>query len=114
MTSNSGAALVKKTHPIRGFLWGILFGLGLAIVLVVTGVIPLDLSQMAIVLVLGVALGVLWSLFGPAKPPRGPAPAPAAVEESGQDPEATIDDAGGTALEDTTSENEPDTSVDEN
>ncbi len=81
MTSNSGAALVKKGHPIRGVLWGIMFGLGLAGVLVVTKVIPLDLTQMIVVLAVGIAAGVLWSLFGPAKAPKGAAPtAGAAIE----------------------------------
>ncbi len=74
MTSSSHAALVKKTHPIRGFLWGIMFGLGLGVVLVVTGVIPLELSQLAIVTIIGSGLGVVWGLFGPAKAPKGPAP----------------------------------------
>ena len=78
MTSDSGAALVKKGHPIRGVLWGVMFGLGLAGVLVVTKIIPLDLTQMIVVLALGIATGVLWSLFGPAKAPKGAAPAVAA------------------------------------
>ena len=81
MTSDSGAALVKKGHPIRGVLWGIMFGLGLAGVLVVTKVIPLDLTQMIVVLAAGIAAGVLWSLFGPAKAPKGAAPAAGAVVE---------------------------------
>ena len=75
MTHSGGGAVVKQTHPIRGLLWGILFGLGLAVVLVVTSVIPLELSQMAIVAVVGIAIGVAWGLFGPAKAPKGSAPA---------------------------------------
>lgn len=75
MTGRAGANLVKKTHPIRGLLWGIMFGLGLAVVLVVTGIIPLELSQLVIVTVVGIGVGVLWGLFGPAKKPKGPAPA---------------------------------------
>jgi predicted lipid-binding transport protein (Tim44 family) len=59
--------LVKKTHPIRGILWGLMMGLGLSIVLVLTKVIPLALVPMLIVLVLGTIVGTVWSIFGPAK-----------------------------------------------
>ena len=62
--------LVKKTHPIRGILWGLMMGLGLSIVLVLTKVIPLALGPMLIVLVLGTAAGTVWSIFGPAKRPK--------------------------------------------
>ncbi len=93
MTSNSGAALVKKGHPIRGILWGIMFGLGLAVVLVVTKVISLELSQMIIVLAAGIAAGVLWSLFGPARAPKGPAPASAVGAATEEPPEPVADDS---------------------
>ncbi|MEE9472742.1 MAG: hypothetical protein V3V82_02025 [Acidimicrobiia bacterium] len=93
MTSNSGAALVKKGHPIRGILWGIMFGLGLAVVLVVTKIILLELSQVIIVLVVGIAAGVLWSLFGPARAPKGPAPASAAGVATEEPPEPIGDDS---------------------
>lgn len=82
MTTNSGAALVKKGHPIRGILWGIMFGLGLAVVLVVTTVISLDLVQIIVVLLVGIAVGVLWSLFGPARAPKGLPPVGAASADS--------------------------------
>lgn len=63
------AELAKTTHPIRGVLWGIVFGLGLVIVTIVTKVISLSLVPAVVVLVIGIALGTLWSLFGPAKAP---------------------------------------------
>lgn len=62
--------LVKTTHPARGALWGIVFGLGLVIVTIVTTVIPLRLVPAVLVLLVGIAVGTLWSLFGPAKAPR--------------------------------------------
>jgi hypothetical protein len=62
--------LVKKTHPIRGILWGLMMGLGLSIVLVLTKVIPLDLVPMLLVLLVGTVAGTLWSIFGPAKHPK--------------------------------------------
>ena len=66
-TNTVDQQLVKKTHPIRGILWGLMMGLGLSIVLVLTKVIPLDPVPMLIVLVLGTIVGTLWSIFGPAK-----------------------------------------------
>ena len=67
--------LVKKTHPIRGILWGLMMGLGLSIVLVLTKVIPLELVTMLIVLLVGTVAGTLWSIFGPAKQPKDIPPA---------------------------------------
>jgi hypothetical protein len=119
MTSNSGAALVKKGHPIRGILWGVMFGLGLTVVLVVTKVISLELSQMIIVLVVGIAAGVLWSLFGPARTPKGPAPVGAAGVATEEPPEtvadgSTIPDVKGAGDSDSAEQGEsPETATDE-
>ncbi|MEE9182856.1 MAG: hypothetical protein V3U39_00080 [Acidimicrobiia bacterium] len=119
MTSNSGAALVKKGHPIRGILWGVMFGLGLTVVLVVTKVISLELSQMIIVLVVGIAAGVLWSLFGPARTPKGPAPVAAAGVATEEPPEtvadgSTIPDVKGAGDSDSAEQGEsPETATDE-
>lgn len=97
MTSGDmGAALVKKTHPIRGILWGIPFGLGLAVVLVLTKVIPLEQAQVVGVFFGGLLIGLLWSLFGPAKKPKGAAlaaSAPAAVVAA-DEPETPGDAVG--------------------
>ena len=62
--------LVKKTYPVRGVLWGILFGLGLTLLLVTFGVIRLDLITMLITVIIGTGLGAAWSIFGPAKKPK--------------------------------------------
>ncbi len=76
------AETVKQTHPIRGLLWGIVFGIGLTFVLVFTKVISLDLTTMIIVFVAATVVGVLWSIVGPAKQPKGaPPPDPVTVEQ---------------------------------
>ncbi len=76
MSSTSSAPeTVKQTHLLRGILWGIPFGLGLAIVLLVTKVIPLTPGWVLGVFVGGVVIGALWSILGPAKSPKGPPPA---------------------------------------
>ena len=69
-TTRNDEQLVKKTHPVRGLLWGLMMGLGLSIVLVLTGIIPLALTQVLVVLALGTVAGTLWSIFGPAKRPK--------------------------------------------
>jgi hypothetical protein len=79
-TPNIGyAAPVKQTHPVRGVLWGIMFGLGLVIVLILTKIISLDLVQALIVFVIAVVVGTVWSLYGPAKAPKTPAPSAQAL-----------------------------------
>ncbi len=44
---------------MRGILWGLMMGLGLSVVLVLTKVIPLALGPMLIVLVLGTVVGTV-------------------------------------------------------
>lgn len=65
-SANFGA-LVRQTHAVRGVLWGLMLGVGLAIVAVLTTTIALDLFTMIIVVVVCAVLGAAWSLFGPAK-----------------------------------------------
>ena len=78
MTATSQEAVVRR-HPIRGFLWGLLMGIGLTLVLVLTKVIGLDLTMMIVVTAIAVLVGVLWSTVAPAKPPKGPPPATVTV-----------------------------------
>jgi hypothetical protein len=56
-----------KRRPIRGFLWGLVAGLGLAFILINFAVIALGtLTPWVVTLAVGI-LGVLWGLFGPAR-----------------------------------------------
>jgi hypothetical protein len=88
-TNSTEQQLVKKTHPVRGILWGLMMGLGLSIVLVLTKVIPLALGPMLIVLVLGTAAGTVWSIFGPAKRPT---PVPEETTNPVADEAAAVDE----------------------
>lgn len=69
-----------QRHPMRGALWGILLGLGIAIALTfVWPVIGLDgIAGVAVkwALIVGgiMLLSILWGLFGPARRPKGAAP----------------------------------------
>ncbi|MGI9605131.1 MAG: hypothetical protein ACR2P0_03235 [Acidimicrobiales bacterium] len=57
-------------HPIRGLLYGVLFGLGLMLIAVGQGFAALGTWPPLLILVGGIAVGVLWSMYGPAKGPK--------------------------------------------
>lgn len=64
-------SMQKTTKPILGAVWGVFFGLGLALIAINSGIIEMTIGAAVPVVILGIALGVLWSLFGPAKRPKG-------------------------------------------
>lgn len=57
----------RKIHPVRGVLAGLLFGLGVAMVLVSTSVIVFGTNTPLIVVGAGAVLGGLWGGFAPAR-----------------------------------------------
>lgn len=70
------APMQIKRYPIRGAIWGLLLGLGIAIYLLIFSIITFgDWMSTAIAVAAGVAVGVLWSMFAPARRPRGAPPA---------------------------------------
>lgn len=80
-------------HPIRGAVWGILFGIGLALLLAGRKVIAFgETSSFLIVIAIGIVLGALWGQFGPARAPKGPQPV--AVVEPDDPLAASADDDG--------------------
>lgn len=78
---------ITKRHPIRGFLYGILLGLGLMLLVVGQGIAALGTWPPFIVLLAGIVIGTLWGTFGPAKGPKGPPPAGATVVDDEPTPE---------------------------
>lgn len=64
------SATQKKTRPVAGGLWGLLLGLGLALLAVDRTIIDLAVIPVVVVVVVGIVLGVLWGLFGPASRAR--------------------------------------------
>jgi hypothetical protein len=68
---------VTKRHPIRGFFYGIPFGLGLMLIAVGQGWAALGTWPPFIVLIVGVVAATLWGTYGPAKAPKGDPPEPA-------------------------------------
>ena len=63
-----------KRYPIRGALWGLLLGLGLALVGIGQSIFALGTLPPVLVTVGGVVVGVLWSMFAPPKRPKGAPP----------------------------------------
>lgn len=54
-------------HPIRGLLGGLVLGIGLALVMVQAGFVPLGEATVIVVLVVSLLLGLLVSLLAPAR-----------------------------------------------
>jgi hypothetical protein len=69
----------RKIHPIRGIFGGILFGLGLALILISLGVVTFGTNAPFVVFVIAFLAVLAWSIFGPARKSKGgtdePAPA---------------------------------------
>jgi hypothetical protein len=71
-----------KRHPIRGFLYGIFFGLGFVLSVVGQGMAALGTWPPLIVFVIGVLAATLWAIAGPVKEPKGSPPAGAALVDA--------------------------------
>lgn len=105
-----------KRYPIRGALFGIPLGLSAAYFLYFRfSVFPFDsvgavITRMAIILVIGMVVGVIWAYVAPARKPKGPAPVadepiPVAVDDS--PPAAAIDDEPPAATDDDADDEPP-------
>lgn len=81
---------VKKLRPFRGFFWGLLIGIGLAGVLVFSATITLSILAVIACIVVGLFVGVVWGVLGPAKKPKGPPPSTRVVVQ--QVPASRFDD----------------------
>jgi uncharacterized membrane protein SpoIIM required for sporulation len=57
----------RKRHPIRGFFGGLIFGLGVSILLITTAVLLFGKLTPLIVLVAGIALGLVVGIVGPTR-----------------------------------------------
>ena len=64
MTEPSSTQSIE-THPIRGALWGLLLGLGLATYLILFKIIAIGLVVPVAVIVFTVAIGAAWGRFAP-------------------------------------------------
>ena len=117
MTATTTTTIKRK--PIRGFLYGIVLGLGLTLIVVGQGIAALGTWPPFLVLIGGIVAGTLWATFGPAKAPKGappiepqiiedPTPSPVAdepVAEAEPEGDAEADPEGDTGAdggEDTT------------
>jgi hypothetical protein len=54
-------------HPVKGVIGGILFGLGLAMVLGALGVIAFGTTALYVVMAIGFVAVVAWSTVGPVR-----------------------------------------------
>lgn len=86
MTTTTATTTTTKRHPIRGFLYGIVFGLGLALIAVGQKWAALGTWPPVLLLVAGIVVGTLWSTVGPARAPIGPGPGTPADTPDGSAP----------------------------
>lgn len=63
-----------ERHPIRGALYGVLLGLGLALAAVGQGIVALGTYPPFLILLFGILAGTAWGMFGPAKGLKGTEP----------------------------------------
>ena len=87
MTTATTVAGRTKRHPIRGFLYGIPFGLGLAMIAIGQKWAALGTWPPFILFLVGIVVSMLWSTLGPAKAPKGADPSAAASEPPPFEPE---------------------------
>ena len=73
-TTLTSSATTVRYHPIRGAVYGLLFGVGLALVLMVFKVLALSVPLILALAVLFLVLGALWGRFAPVRAPKGAAP----------------------------------------
>ena len=64
-----------KRHPIRGAIYGLCLGIGVAIYLIIFSIVEFNATTAIIVVVVCIVIGILWGLFAPAKKPKGAPPA---------------------------------------
>jgi hypothetical protein len=67
-----GAGAVKERHPFRGFFGGLLLGLGVALLLVFVGFVPMGELTPWVMIGLGIAVGLAVALAGPTRGRRIP------------------------------------------
>ena len=77
-----------KRRPVRGLIWGVILGLGLALIAIGQGMAALGTWPPFLLVVAGIVLGVLWSTLGPAKSAAPAATTPAADQQAVPPPEA--------------------------
>ena len=74
-TPNDSAPTPPPPPPARARSWApALLGLGLALAAVGQGIVALGTYPPFLILLFGIAAGLAWSMFGPAKNPKGAEP----------------------------------------
>ena len=63
-----------RYHPIRGAVYGLFFGLGLALLLMVFKVLGLSVPLMIVLGLVFLVLGAVWGRFAPPRATKEPPP----------------------------------------
>jgi hypothetical protein len=68
------AETTLKRHPVRGFVWGIVAGLGIGLLLMVLSIVPLSIPTLVVYTAAAAVSGLVWGIIGPPRKPKGDAP----------------------------------------
>lgn len=90
MTATAPAATIRR-RPIRGAIFGLIAGLGLALVLIDRAVIALGTLAPIVCILIGAVLGLAWAWFGPAREVGRP-PATSSTDETPRLDASTAED----------------------
>jgi hypothetical protein len=71
MTTTTAPQLQVKRKPIRGAIYGLLAGLGIAVELVILAMVKYSTTTIIVITVIGAVLGLIWGLVAPAKKADG-------------------------------------------
>ncbi len=81
MTATTVTPTLRR-RPLRGALYGLVAGLGVALILIDRAIIALGTWTPIVCILVGGVLGLAWAWFGPARdaapPPAAPEPEPEA------------------------------------
>lgn len=72
---------VLRRHPVRGGIWGLVMGIGVALILVDRALIAIGTLPPLLVVLLFVVLGVIWGLVAPPRT-KGTPPLDVAISEA--------------------------------
>ncbi len=81
-----------RRRPIRGALYGLVAGLGVALILIDRAIIALGTLTPIVCILVGGVLGLAWAWFGPARD-AGPPPSPREPEAEEPTTEAPATEA---------------------
>jgi hypothetical protein len=93
MTATTATPTLRR-RPIRGAIYGLIAGLGVALMLIDRAVIALGTLPPIVCILVGGVLGLAWAWFGPARDAGPPPVVEPVTEPSIEDAAPPLDETG--------------------